>query len=173
MKSILTVLFLLTLFARCAAAQDASACESLKMPQLLGLSLGATTEQTQSVLGREVKLKIKKKGQRTFFQNFINDRPPAFLSGVRALYLRFFDGRLYQIEIFYDESHEAKTAADFTAILSAQMNFPVSLWQIEKGKTQINCGQISLAADRILNPHIEITDTLVAARVEELRKEKK
>jgi hypothetical protein len=31
-------------------------------------------EQTQAVFGRELKIKIKKRGERTFFQNYIKSR---------------------------------------------------------------------------------------------------
>jgi hypothetical protein len=173
MRLIFTFLFLLVLFVP-VAAQTAD-CGETNTPRLLNLYLGMSPEEVQASLGRskDVKIKIKKKGDRTFFQNFITKRPPQSLNGVRALYLRFFEGRLYQIEIFYEERNDAKTLDEFVALLSAQLNFSALSWQIEKGMARINCGGFSLVADKILNPHVEITDEAIRAKVEELRKQKK
>lgn len=171
MKLFLAVLFLSILFAARAAAQE-SGCKSMSAPRLFNLSLGMSAEQTQSVLGKDLKIKIKKNGQSTFFQNFIEKPPPSSLSGVRALYLRFFDRRLYQIEIFYEQRSDAGTLADFAGYLSVVINLPVSTWQIYRGKAVIKCGEFSLVADKILNPRVEITDETVRSKVEELRKQK-
>ncbi len=171
MKLALITLFLSLLFVPCAA--QSSECNLPKQPQLFNLSLGISAEQTQAVVGKNLKIKIKKKGQQTFFQNFIEKPPPQSLTGVRALYLRFFDSRLYQIEIFYEERSDAKTLDEFITPLSVQLNFPAATWKIEKGMAMINCDNISLVADNVLNPRIEITDQTVSAKVEELKQKSK
>jgi len=170
-KIIVSCLCLLLTALPCAAQEKQ--CSPENSPPLLNLRLGMSPEQTQSILGKALKIKVKKKGQHTFFQNFIEKRPPSALNGVRALYLRFFDRSLYQIEIFYEEDSNAKTNEYFVASLSSQLNFPVSSWQIEKGKATIICGEFSIVADKILNLHIEMTDETIRAKVEELREKSK
>jgi hypothetical protein len=164
MKSI--VLILLFLFCAIPCAAQAS-CDLQNAPTLLNLRLGFSIEQTKSVFDRDLKIKIKKKGQRTFFQNFIEKPAPNSLSGVRAIYLRFFDGKLYQIEIFYENRNDWQTLENFTADFSAKTNLPV--WNIENGKAKIDCSIFSIVADRLLNPRIELTDETVRAQVEAIR----
>jgi hypothetical protein len=135
---------------------------------LLNLRLGISPEQARSVFGKDLKIKVKKKGQRTFFQNFIEKPAPNSLIGVRAIYLRFFDGRLYQIEIFYENRSNTQTLENFTADFSARTNLPA--WKIENGKAEIICGEFSIVADRVLNPRIELTNEAIRAQVEEIRR---
>lgn len=168
----ITVLCLCLSFSVFPCAAQEIQCALENTPSPLNLRLGISPEQTQSILGKGLKIKIKKKGQHTFFQNFIEKPASPPLNGVRALYLRFLDRRLYQIEIFYEQRNQAETIENFAASLSAQLNFPVSAWQIEKGRAAINCGEFSFVADKILNPHIEITNETDRAAVEELRKQK-
>lgn len=170
-KSIAAILFSLIFVVGCAA-QETCEIASKTAPILLNLQIGMSPEQTHIVLGRALKIKIKKKGERTFFQNFIKKPAPDSLNGVRALYLRFFDGKLYQIEIFYEPKQDLKTLGEITNTLSAQLNLSASNWKIQYDRAQIICGEISLAADNILNPRIELTNGSVRAQVEESRKEK-
>jgi hypothetical protein len=146
------------------AAQEV--CD-LSNTSLLGLRLGMLPEQARSVFGKDLKVKVKKKGQRTFFQNFIDKPAPASLTGVRAIYFRFFDGRLYQIEIFYENRSDWQTLENFIGNYFAKINLPA--WKIENGKAQIICGEFSIVADRVLNPRIELTNEAIRARVEEIR----
>ncbi len=139
----------------------------LSNTSLLGLRLGVSPEQARGVFGKDLKVKVKKKGQRTFFQNFIDKPAPSSLNGVRAIYLRFFDGRLYQVEIFYENRSDWQTLENFTGNFSARTNLPA--WKIENGRAEITCGEISIVADRVLNPRIELTDETIRARVEEIR----
>lgn len=169
MKSIVLILFLLILSVSCAA-QDACVLESKTSSAVLNLRLEMSPAEAQSVLGNKLKIKVKNKGERTFFQNFIKDSPPPNLSGVRALYLRFFDGKLYQIEIFYENRSDWQTLAAFTDYLSAGSNLPASVWQTENGRSEIKCAEISLVADNVLNPRVELTDEKVRAQVEAARK---
>ncbi len=131
-------------------------------------------EQARNVFGKDLKIKIKKKGERTFFQNFIKKPAPNSLRGVRALYLRFFDRRLYQIEIFYESRPNLRTLEDITTALSSQLNFPILDWKIKNNRAAINCSsEISLVADNILNPRVELTNETVRAKVKESREKDK
>jgi len=146
-------------------------CGLTKAPGLFGLQLGMSPEQAQAIVGREVKIKIKKKGERIFFQNFIEKMPPNSLRGVRALYLRFFDGKLYQIEIFYEGKSERKTLEDFTAALSSESGFTAAAWSNVKGRAVIDCAEFTVVADNVLNPRVEMTDENIRKTVEAIRRE--
>jgi hypothetical protein len=156
-------------FFSAAAAQD-SKCVPASAARLQGLSLGMSPSEVQSVFGRDLKIKVKTSGDRTFFQNYIEKSAPAALGGVRALYLRFLDGKLYQIEIFYEERAEVPTLESFTANLSAKMRFPAENWQFAKNKAVIDCGAFTLVAEKLLNPRVELTDTAKLAEAEARRK---
>lgn len=142
-------------------------------PALFNLKLGMSPEQAQSAIGRALKIKIKKDGERTFFQNFIKKDAPPSIRGIRAVYLRFFDRQLYQIEFFYTGEIPRRTTEDFINSQPAKFNLPAPAWKIEYGIAEINCGTFSVVADNVLNPRIEITDEIVRAKVEELRKQQK
>lgn len=126
-----------------------------------------TPTEVKSVFGKKLKLGVRKQG--TFFQNFITKPPPPFLPDVRALYLRFFDYKLYQIEIFY-QTEDKETArgnqlsALFIQSLSAEKKLPVQFWTSVNGKSQLNCAEFSLVADNVLNPRVELTDDATKAR---------
>lgn len=124
-------------------------------------------EQARSLFGKDLKVKVRKKGQGTFFQNFIKKPAPNSLSGVRAIYLRFFDGRLYQIEVFYENRSDWQTLENFIEDFSAKTSIPAL--KIENGKIQAICSEISIVVDRILNPRIELTNETIRAQVEEIR----
>lgn len=161
-------------FAVVCAAQDTCEFSSKSAPLVLNLQIGMSPAQTQTAVGKDVKIKIKKSGERTFFQNYIKKPAPSSLRGVRALYLRFFDRRLYQIEIFYEPRQDLRTLENIADALSSQLNFPGSDWKIENNRAEIICGEISLVADNILNPRIDLTYETVRAKIEELRaKDKK
>ena len=172
MKAIaLTAIFLAFTFS--SAAQERCELEAKTAPLLLNLRLGMSPEQAQSVFGKDLKIKIKKNGERTFFQNFIKKPAPPSLNGVRALYLRFFDRRLYQIEIFYEPRMDLKTLGNLTDTLAAQLYFSASNWQIKYNRATTNCGEDSLVADNILNPRIELTNETTRVAVENSREKAK
>ena len=172
-KLLLTILILLALTAS-GTARETCDLSSKTAPLLLNLQTGKSPEQVRSVFGKALKIKIKKNGERTFFQNYIKKPAPESLRGVRALYLRFFDRQLYQIEIFYEPRLDLKTLEEVTAALSSQLDVPVSDWQIINNRAEIKCGEIALVADYVLNPRIELTDEMIRAKIEELRgKDKK
>jgi hypothetical protein len=172
-KSVAVILISFFLAAVCVAQQTTCELESKTSPILLNLRLGMLPEQARSVFGRDLKVKVKKRGERTFFQNYIKKPAPASLKSVRALYLRFFDGGLYQIEIFYEAKLDLKTLASVTDLLSAQLNLPVAEWKLENNQARIICGDESLVADNILNPRVELTKETIRAEVERLREASK
>lgn len=129
-------------------------------------------EQAQNVFGKALKIKIKKKGERTFFQNFIKKPAPDSLRGVRALYLRFFDRRLYQIEIFYEPRPDLAALEKIKSALATQFDFPAAEWQTKNNRAEAKCANVLLVADNILNPRIELTDEIIRAQIEESRKKK-
>lgn len=172
MRKAFWLVCILTVLAAKPAAQNMCPAELQNPPALHNLKLGMPAEQAQRATGKSLKIKNKKSGQYTFFQNFIKNSPPASLPGARAVYLRFFDGRLYQIEIFYEEKIRPQTLESFIANLSQRLNFPLSAWQVEYGIAEINCGKFSIIADNVLNPRVQLTDELVRAEVEKIRKNK-
>ncbi|HEX8287600.1 MAG TPA: hypothetical protein VF556_06390 [Pyrinomonadaceae bacterium] len=167
----LFIFLLVLIFTPDTSAQ--TGCGTTETSGLLNLYPGMSPEQTQAVVGKALKIKIKKKGERTFFQNFIENSAPVSLHGVRALYLRFFDLKLYQIEIFYEKRSDWATLESFTAALSAQIGISPALWNYEKVKSVIDCGEFTIVVDNLLNPHVEITDEIVRKQVELERQKKK
>ena len=127
-------------------------------PALVGFRLGMSIEQTQTALGSRFKIPKKKTGEGSLFQNFSGEQPPANLSGVHALFLRFFDFKLFQIEIFYEESAKPNKLVEFTEALSTDFAMPPAAWTIEKGRAVLDCGDFTVTADTLLNPHVELTD---------------
>lgn len=171
-KLTILIFFALLFFVRPAFSQDS--CNLSNQPRLQNFALGMSPAEAQGAIGKAAKIKVKKKGQRTFFQNYIKKPADGSLAGVRAFYLRFFDARLYQIEIFYEDRAAWQTLPDFVAALSAETAVPPTAWREEKTKFVANCGAFTIYADKILNPHVELTDENIRARVEVLRaKEKK
>lgn len=154
-----------------ARAQEACGWTNKTASIILNLRLGMTTEEAQTALGKDLKIKLKAKGDYRFFQNYIDKNPPPGLRGVRALYLRFFERRLYQIEIFYNEDF-SPALENFAARLAAQLNFSPSEWIYENKRALIRCGENSLAADYVLNPRVELTDETALSKVSEQNKAK-
>lgn len=173
---IICSLFLLTIvFIFPLAAQDAVACAAklADAPALLNLKLKMSPVEAQRVFGKDLKISNKNKGEYTFFQNYIDKSPPGSLANVRALYLRFYDGSLYQIEVFYQNRDLKPTLEDFINSESARLNIPISAWKIENGIVRLKCSEFSLVTDDILNPRVELTDEIARAQVEEERRKAK
>lgn len=168
MKFALPFILLMLLTMPCAAQRDCT-LELKDAPPLLGLRLEMSPEQVQSVVGKELKIKVKKDGLRIFFQNFIKKPAPDSLRGVRAIYLRFFNRKLYQIEIFYEEKDEWRTLEGFVNSL----NLPASDWKLTQGKAEMKCNGFTVAADNVLNPRVELTDEINRAALEKTRQEEK
>jgi hypothetical protein len=170
MKLIFSFLILLTIFVASVAAQNACEAKLENAPVLFNLKLGMSPAEAQTVVGKSLKIKNKRSGEYTFFQNFIEKSAPNSLPDTRAVYLRFYDGALYQIEIFYEEKNETLTLEDFINRQSVKLNLPVEAWKIKFGIAEINCGEFSFAADKFLNPRLELTDEITLAKVEAKRK---
>jgi len=140
-------------------------------PPLFGLRLGMSFAEAQAVLGRGIKLPRKKSGEGSFFQNFIDQPAPGNLTGVRALFLRLFNHRIYQIEIFYEDGGQSVKLEDFINRLSATLPLPASAWTFEKGQAIMDCGSFTARADTILNPHVELTDNAASAEFQKKRED--
>lgn len=165
MKTKLKIVFFLILCACAVSIRAQTEICSLTLsnaPALRGFRLGMSPAEVQNISGGKLKIKIKREG--SFFGYFIEDRPPAFLSDVRALYLRFFDGKLFQIEIFYEPSALTPTLEDFTAQVLTQTNLPPNLWTREQNQAVIKCAEFSIVADNVLNPRVELTDETTRVR---------
>ncbi len=172
MKIIFLTIILFVSTASNAAAQTEKCDLPLNAaPVLLNLKLGMSPTETRAAFGGKLKVKVKKEG--TFFQNYIDKKPPPFLQGVRALYLRFFERKLYQIEIFYEPQNKLQTLSEFISQLSSQLNLPPNLWTTQYGKAAINCTDFSIVADNVLNPRVELTDEAIRARFEAAQESKK
>lgn len=165
-------IFLTLVFAVGGLAQETCELASKTAPLLLNLQIGSAPEQAQAVFGKDLKIKIKKNGERTFFQNFIKKPAPGSLKAVRALYLRFFDRKLYQIEIFYEPRTDLPKLESIAETLSAQLRIPTSNWEIKNKQVKMICGENSLVADNILNPRVELTNETIRAEIEKLRENK-
>lgn len=170
---LICLLLLILFIALPCAAREGCQLELKYAPAVLNLKLGATTAEARAAFGKILKIKNKTSGEYTFFQNFIKSEPPASLANIRALYLRFFDGRLYQIEIFYADEAAALTLDDFIKHQSARLNLPAEFWETEYGIARLDCGGFSLVADRFLNSRLELTDESVRAAVEAKREREK
>jgi len=127
-------------------------------PRLLNLKLGMNLAETNAALGGDLRVKVKPNGQRSFMRNYRKKTPKGSLRGIRALFLRFFDERLYQIEIFYNKEDRPMDLTAFANNYSAKSSFPANLWKIKYGYATAKCVGFTLRADTILNPHIELTD---------------
>lgn len=168
-RFLLFSLLLVMLFNARSAAREKCVLSPESAPALLNLALGDSPAQARNSLNNKFGIKNKTKGEYTFFQNFIKDRPPAFLTGIRAFYLRFFDGRLYQIEFFYEKQNRFATLKDFINFQTMNLNIPAELWKIEYGIAGFDCGGFTVEADNFLNPRIEITDEIIRREVERER----
>lgn len=166
------VLIFLLLFSSSAYAQEN--CVSIQQTSevLLNLKLGMTVDEVNQKFG-SLKIRIKNDNDYRFFQNYIDKKPPRELSGVRAIYLRFFEKKLYQIEIFYEENKYPSEIKSFTETISNQLNLPVSDWKFANRQAVLNCGETSLTADYQLNPRIELTNETIRKRIAELNKKNK
>lgn len=157
------IFLIIILLVSSASAQTQNCNLSITdAPFLLGLRLGMSPKEAKSAFGGKLKIKVKKEG--TFFQNYIDKKSPLFLPDVRALYLRFFEAKLYQIEIFYKPQTAKRTLAEFTDKLDTRLNLPPDLWLNEYGQATLNCNTFSLVADNVLNPRIQLTDEAIHAR---------
>ncbi len=139
-------------------------------PTLQNLKLGISPIKASNILG--IKVKVKPEGQRSFFKNYIKKKAKGNLVGIRALFIRFYDNKIYQIEIFYEKDYRWQDLETFLSDYSTNNNFQENLWQTEHGYSKANCQGFSLDADYVLNPHIQLTNDAIAKIVEQIRAEK-
>lgn len=171
-RSIILVWFLVG-FSAFVSAQENCRPILQTSDDLLNLQLGMTIEEVSNKFGKDLKIKTKSDGDYRFFQNYISRKPPKNLSGVRALYLRFFEKKLYQIEIFYLENKYPAELKGFAEIISNHLILPVSDWHFAHRQAVLKCAERSLVADYQLNPRIELTNETVRLKVAEAEKTEK
>lgn len=162
----------LFIFSLSTAAQEN--CQNITHTSevLLNLQLGMSADEINKRF-RDLKIKVKNDKDHRFFQNYIDKKAPPGLNGVRAIYLRFFAKKLYQIEIFWQENKYPAEIKEFAEIISTQMNLPASDWNFAHRQATLKCGETTLKADFQLNPRIELTDEVILEKVTELQKTKK
>jgi len=169
MRFILVILSIL-FFSSLAVAQEECKLTLSEAPTLLNLRLGMTVGEVNSVLGGDLKVKVKTEGERTFFKNYIKKPAKGSLTGIRAVYLSFLEGRLYQAELFYEEDYRWPDLDSLLRSYSSDAAFSYDFWKVKNGYARARCDGFSLDADRVLGAHIQLTDDASMARVEELRK---
>lgn len=169
MRLILLILSILFTFSALKAQEE---CTLTEPPPLFNLRLGMTVPEVNAALSGDLKVKAKPEGERSFFKNWIKKEAKGKLAGMRAIYLRFFDGRLYQIELFYQEEHGWVDLESMLGDLTSRSGFPREFWKVKNGYAKAECEGFSLDADKVLGAHFQITDDAVIAAVEESRKKK-
>lgn len=168
------ILFSILILFVCAAQYQAQTKCDLTLPEapsIFNFRLGMSPAEAQTILGKSFKIKVKKEG--TFFQNFIEKPPPASLPNVRAVYLRFFERRLYQIEFFYAAAEGEANLNDFVARLSTALILKSELWTEKNGRNEIDCREFTIIADNVLNPRVELTDKSALSQFKQSQKDKK
>lgn len=167
MRFVLSILALL-IFSVNLVAQEKCELNVSQSPSLQNLKLGMSPNEASQAIG--LKFKIKADGQRSFFQNYINKKAKGKLTGIRALFLRFYNNELYQIEIFYEDDFRWQSLENLTKDYSSNQNFPNEFWEIEYGYAKAVCQNFTLDADFILNPHIQITNDAILKLIEQEKK---
>lgn len=168
----IALIFLLT-FSFSAFAQETCTQITQTADVLLNLQLGMSVEEVSNKLGKNLGIKTKKKGDYRYFQNYINKKPPSNLTDIRAFYLRFFEKKLYQAEIFYVENKYPSEIKKFAEIISTQLNLPLTDWKFANKQGVLQCGENSVTADYQLNPRIELTNEAIKKKVDEINKKTK
>ena len=159
------ILFCLSVIVSFAVSAQEN-CSSIPNSNIfLNLQLGMNVTEVNQRLGRSVQIKIKNNDDYRFFQNYIDRQPPVNLGGVRAFYLRFFEKKLYQIEVFYEENKFPSDLKSFTEIISTELTLPLSGWKFAHRQALLSCDEHSLKIDYQLNPRIELTDETVLKKV--------
>lgn len=139
--------------AECALGVDAA-------PALRGLRLGMSPAEAGRATGLGVG--VGKDGSGTYFKNYIKRRAKGRMRGTRAVYLRFYKNRLFEIEFFLEPEEGRPTLAGFVREYSDRHGLDPDIWRIEHGYAGAVCAGFTLEADQILNPHIQLTDTAAA-----------
>ncbi|QQS40953.1 MAG: hypothetical protein IPM63_16535 [Acidobacteriota bacterium] len=164
----LTLLILSILFL--SSYSTAQECTVTEPPALLNLRLGMTLVEVNSVTRPDLKVKAETEGEETFFKNWIKKPAKGKLAGVRAIYLSFFRGRLYQIEVFYQDEFRWEDLESLLTGFSADTGFAREFWKVKNGYAKARCEGFTLEADRVLGAHVQITDDAMMEAVEAFRK---
>ena len=164
----IAMIFLLIISASAFAQENCNKIQQTS-DDLLNLRLGMTADEVNQKLGKSLNIKIKKDDDFRFFQNYIGKKPPKNLSGIRAIYLRFFKKKLYQIEIFYEENKYSAEIKEFVEVVSNKLNLPANEWKFAHRQAVLKCGESSLKIDYQLNPRIELTDESAKQEVDKLK----
>lgn len=138
--------------------QESCNLDVSQAPAVLGLKLGMPGSELPAVFAPAIKIKPSKKSEGSLFLSFAERPATGDFKGVRALYVRYFKGRVYQIEIFYENDSQTTKLEDLIDRLSNELGLPATAWNTKNGRATIDCGGFTLTADAILNPHIELTD---------------
>lgn len=164
--SILLVFLVIVTFAagnamsQCLVETDAS-------PRLVNIKLGMTASEANTALGGAAKAKIKDDGKHSFFKNYLKiGKAKGRLAGARAFYMRFYERRVYQTEIFYHSGYRWNDLESFVRDYSNENGFAFENFVFKNGYAKAECVGFSIQADYILNPHIEITDETVVEKME-------
>ncbi len=162
MRLIATFFISLVLLAADASAQ--CTLTFAEAPTLVNLRLGMSPAEVNSALNGAARVKVKKDGQYSYFKSYLKKgKAKGILTGARAFYVRFFDKRVYQIEIFYHNEFQSTDLESFVRSFSARTNFNFGNFKIENGYAKAECEGFTVAADTILNPHLELTDEGIKA----------
>lgn len=149
------ILILVSHFAISVSAHEQCEVPLNSAPGIYNIRLGMSGSEAKHAAGGRLNIKNKKEG--VFFQNYIKKSPPANLPGLRVLYLRFFDSKIYQIEVFYE--YGERETSEFVRSFSLKSNLNFDWWTIKNGIAKLECDGFSIVSDNYLNPRIEITDT--------------
>jgi hypothetical protein len=152
------ILLVLSIVVCAAKAQQPCKISIADSPSISGLKLGMPIAELTSVIGPGIKFKPTKTGEGVFFQNFIEQTPPPKLTGTRTMYVRYFNGKVYQIEIFFEDKDQPSKLEEFTTRLSTYYELPRDAWKVKNDRAELDCGSFRVNADAILNRHIELTD---------------
>jgi hypothetical protein len=139
-------------------------------PEISGIKLAMPITDLANVVGPKIKFKPAKNGTGSFFQNFVEQAPPPKLTGTRAMYVRYFNGRVYQIEIFFEDKDKPSKLKEFTDRLSTYYELPREAWIAKNGRAELDCGTFRVSADAVLNRHIELTDVAAYKEFQETTK---
>jgi len=167
------ILLVLSIAVCAAKAQQPCSMSIADSPSITGLKLGMPIADLTSVIGPAIKFKPTKTGEGVFFQNFIEQEPPPKLTGTRTMYVRYFNGKVYQIEIFLDDKDQPSKLEEFTNRLSTYYELPREAWTVKNDRAEMDCGSFRVNADAILNRHIELTDAAAFAEFDQKKQRSK
>lgn len=160
-------IFLCFFFGSASGALAQCTLAASDAPALVTVRLGMSPSQVNSALKGALKVKVKGDGHYSLFKSYLKKgKAKGVLTGARAFYLRFYEQRLYQVEIFYHEESHWTDLDAFVRDYSSTSGFDFENFQFKNGYAKAECEGFSVNADYVLNPHIELTDEVVREKVE-------